>query len=57
MNFRETLSGAVGDNPILITGDGKLKRTRGDYVEAHRAWFEQTDWTLTARPAGRIRAT
>lgn len=65
MNFRETLgrhllaietrdldtlTETLGDTPILITGDGKLKRTKGDYIEAHRAWFTVKDWTLTAKP-------
>ena len=65
MNFRETLGRhllametrdldslveTVGDNPVLITADGKLKRTKGDFVEAHRAWFATQGWTLTAKP-------
>lgn len=65
MNFRETLGrhllaietrdldtlvATLADSPILIMGDGKLKRTKGDFVEAHRAWFELRDWTLTAKP-------
>lgn len=65
MNFRETLgrhllaietrdldtlAATVGDTPLLIMGDGKLKRTKGDYVEAHRAWFESGGWKLTPKP-------
>ena len=65
MNFRETLGrhllaietrdldtlmDTVGDTPILIMGDGKLKRTKGDYVEAHRAWSASGSWKLTAKP-------
>ena len=65
MNFRETLgrhllaietrdldtlTASVGDTPILIRADGSLKRTKGDYIEAHRAWFATKDWTLTAKP-------
>jgi ketosteroid isomerase-like protein len=65
MNFRETLGrhllaletrdldtlvASISDTPILILADGKLKRTKGDYVEAHRAWFAMKDWTLTAKP-------
>jgi len=59
MNFRETLGrhllaiatrdlDTLADNPILIMADGKLKRTKGDFMEAHRAWFAMQGWTLTA---------
>jgi hypothetical protein len=30
--------------------DGKLKRTKGDFMEAHRAWFAMQNWKLTAKP-------
>jgi ketosteroid isomerase-like protein len=65
MNFRETLGrhllametrdldtlvATVADNVILITAHGKLKRTKGDFVEAHRAWFAAKNWTLAAKP-------
>jgi len=65
MNFRETLgrhllaietrdldtlAATIGDTPILIMADGKLKRTKGEFIEAHRAWFEMKNWTLTAKP-------
>lgn len=65
MNFRETLGRhllaietrdvdtlgeTIADNLILIMADGKLKRTKGDFMEAHRAWFATQGWTLTAKP-------
>lgn len=65
MNFRETLgrhllaietrdldtlAATVADNLILIMADGKLKRTKGDFMEAHRGWFAMKNWTLTAKP-------
>jgi ketosteroid isomerase-like protein len=65
MNFRETLgrhllaietrdldtlAATLADSLILIMADGKLKRTKGDFVEAHRGWFEMKNWTLTAKP-------
>ena len=65
MNFREalgrhllaietrdldTLADTLADNLILIMADGKLKRTKGDFMEAHRAWFAMQGWTLTAKP-------
>ncbi len=65
MNFRETLgrhllaietrdldtlAATIADNLILIMADGKLKRTKGDFMEAHRGWFAMQGWTLTAKP-------
>lgn len=65
MNFRETLGrhllaietrdldtlvANLADNPILILSDGTLKRTTGDFVEAHRSWFANDGWTLSAKP-------
>jgi ketosteroid isomerase-like protein len=65
MNFRETLgrhllavetrdldtlASTIADSLILIMADGKLKRTKTDFVEAHRAWFSMKNWTLTAKP-------
>jgi len=65
MNFRETLgrhllaietrdldtlAATLADNLVLIMADGKLKRTKGDCMEAHRAWFAMQGWTLTAKP-------
>ena len=65
MNFRETLgrhllaietrdldtlAETIADSLILIMADGKLKRTKGDFMEAHRAWFAMPGWTLTAKP-------
>jgi len=44
MRDLDTLAGAIGDTPILIMADGKLKRTKGDYVEAHRAWFSSESY-------------
>ena len=40
----------IADNLILIMADGKLKRTKGDFMEAHRGWFAMQGWTLTAKP-------
>jgi hypothetical protein len=47
MNFRETL----GRHLLAIeTRDLELKRTKGDFMEAHRAWFAMQGWTLAAKP-------
>jgi ketosteroid isomerase-like protein len=65
MNFRETLgrhllaieerdldtlAATLADPLILIMGDGKLKRSKTEFVDAHRAWFAMPDWTLQAKP-------
>ena len=46
----DTLGDTIADNLILIMADGKLKRTKGDFMEAHRAWFAKQNWKLTAKP-------
>jgi ketosteroid isomerase-like protein len=65
MNFRETLgrhllaieernlealAATVADPLLLIMADGKLKRTKSEFVEAHRGWFAMKNWTLSAKP-------
>jgi ketosteroid isomerase-like protein len=45
----DTLAAAVADPLILVMPDGKLKRSKGEFVEARRAWFAMNDWTLTAK--------
>jgi ketosteroid isomerase-like protein len=65
MNFRETLgrhllaiekrdlatlAATVADPLILISAEGRLKRSKAEFVEAHRGWFAMGDWTLQAKP-------
>jgi ketosteroid isomerase-like protein len=65
MNFRETLgrhllaiekrdlatlAATVADRLILITAEGKLKRSKAEFVDAHRGWFAMASWTLQAKP-------
>jgi ketosteroid isomerase-like protein len=65
MNFRETLgrhllavekrdldalADTVADPLILIMADGKLKRTKAEFVQAHRGWFAMKNWTISAKP-------
>lgn len=65
MNFRETLgrhllaietrdldtlAATVGDPLILIMADGQLKRSKAEFVAAHRGWFALRNWTLQAKP-------
>ena len=66
MNFRETLgrhllametrdldtlAATLADPLILITADGTLRRTKAEFVEAHRAWFGLQGWTVKAKAA------
>jgi ketosteroid isomerase-like protein len=46
----ETLAATVADPLILITADGQLKRSKSEFVDAHRGWFAMTNWTLQAKP-------
>lgn len=65
MNFRETLgrhllaieernlealAATVADPLILVMADGTLKRSKAEFVDAHRGWFAMQNWTLTAKP-------
>ena len=34
---------------VLIMADGKLVRSRREFLDAHRAWFAMSGWTLQAR--------
>jgi ketosteroid isomerase-like protein len=46
----DTLAATVADPLILIMADGKLKRSKAEFVEAHRGWFAMQGWTLQAKP-------
>jgi ketosteroid isomerase-like protein len=46
----DTLAATVADPLILITADGQLKRSRSEFVDAHRGWFAMKNWTLQAKP-------
>ena len=65
MNFRETLgrhllaiekrdlatlAATVADPLVLITAEGRLKRSKAEFVDAHRGWFAMGHWTLQAKP-------
>jgi ketosteroid isomerase-like protein len=65
MNFRETLgrhllaietrdldtlASTLADPLILITADGQLKRSKAEFVDAHRGWLAMKNWTLQAKP-------
>ena len=64
MSFRETLARHLEaiqrrdldalaatvspDELVLVTADGKLKRTAREFLDAHREWFAMKGWTLEA---------
>ena len=65
MNFRETLgrhllaiekrdldtlAATVADPLVLVMADGKLKRSKSEFVDAHRGWFAVQNWTLQVKP-------
>lgn len=45
-----TLAATVADPLILITAEGRLRRSKAEFVDAHRGWFATGSWTLTAKP-------
>jgi ketosteroid isomerase-like protein len=45
-----TLAATVADPLILIMADGQLRRSKSEFVDAHRGWFAMTNWTLQAKP-------
>lgn len=34
---------------VLIMADGRLVRSAGEFLDAHRGWFAMPGWTLAAR--------
>ena len=45
-----TLAATLADPLILIMADGSLKRSKAEFVDAHRGWFAMKNWTLSAKP-------
>ena len=46
----DALAATLSPGLILITADGKLIRTKSEFLELHRGWFAMKDWKLTAKP-------
>jgi ketosteroid isomerase-like protein len=46
----DALAATVGDPLVLIMADGKLKRSKSEFLDAHRGWFAMRNWTLEAKP-------
>jgi len=46
----QTFADTVAEHGVLVVmSDGKLLRSKSEFVEAHRAWFAMPGWTLHAR--------
>jgi ketosteroid isomerase-like protein len=46
----DTLADTIADPLVLIMADGTLKRSKAEFVDAHRGWFAQDHWRLSAKP-------
>jgi uncharacterized protein (TIGR02246 family) len=47
----EALADTVADAEILLVmSDGKLVRSKKEFVEAHRGWFAMKNWRLEVKP-------
>lgn len=38
------------DGVLLVMSDGKLVRSTGEFLHAHRGWFAMKHWRLEVRP-------
>lgn len=45
-----------GEQLVLILPNGKMTRTRADYLAFHRAWFAETGWTIRFEPVATVSA-
>jgi ketosteroid isomerase-like protein len=46
----DALAATVADPLVLIMADGTLKRSKREFIDAHRGWFDMKNWTLQAKP-------
>ncbi len=46
----DTLASTLADPLILVMANGQLKRSKREFIDAHRGWFEMKNWTLAAKP-------
>ena len=46
----DTLAATLADPLVLIMADGQLKRSKSEFIDAHRGWFTMKNWTLQAKP-------
>lgn len=47
----DALADTVADDEILLVmSDGKLARSKKEFLEAHRGWFAMKNWRLEVKP-------
>jgi uncharacterized protein (TIGR02246 family) len=47
----DALADTVADDEILLVmSDGKLVRSKKEFLEAHRGWFAMKNWRLEVKP-------
>jgi uncharacterized protein (TIGR02246 family) len=46
----DALADTVADELMLVMSDGKLARTKKEFMEAHRGWFAMKNWRLEVKP-------
>ena len=47
----DALADTVDDDEILLVmSDGKLVRSKKEFLEAHRGWFAMKNWRLEVKP-------
>ena len=47
----DALADTVADEEILLVmSDGKLVRSKKEFLEAHRGWFAMKNWRLEVKP-------
>ena len=47
----DALAATIADDEVLfVQSDGKLARTKKEFLEAHRGWFAMKNWRLEVKP-------
>ena len=47
----DALAATIADDEVLfVQSDGKLSRTKKEFLDAHRGWFAMKNWRLDVKP-------
>jgi uncharacterized protein (TIGR02246 family) len=47
----DALAATIADDEVLfVQSDGKLARTKKEFLDAHRGWFAMKNWRLEVKP-------
>jgi uncharacterized protein (TIGR02246 family) len=47
----DALAATIADDEVLfVQSDGKLGRTKKEFLDAHRGWFAMKNWRLEVKP-------